>query len=74
MGWLRKENIDHEKHQSARIENWKQYALKVENVQQMGQNRSQCLWQNCKKLGEWNGIYIEKSQIKTSEEEKMTFK
>ena len=42
--------------QSIRIENPKQYALKIENVKQIGQNRSQCLWQNQKKSSEWNGF------------------
>ena len=31
----------------------------------MGQKRSQCLWGNCKKPAELNGIYIEKSQMQT---------
>ena len=36
IGWLKKENIlvDHKRHQSARMENSKQYSLKRENVQQ----------------------------------------
>ena len=32
----------------------------------MGQNRSQFLRLICKKLIEWNGIYIEKRQPKTN--------
>ena len=36
MGWLKKKNIlvDHKRHQSAWIDNSKQYAFKIENVQQ----------------------------------------
>ena len=34
MRWLKKENrlVDHKKHKSIRIENSKQYALKIENI------------------------------------------
>ena len=45
-------------------------ALGLENrkciTKQMSWNRSQCLRQNCKKSAEWNGIYMKKSQMKTS--------
>ena len=35
IGWLKKENIlvDHERYQSVKMENQKQYDLKIENVQ-----------------------------------------
>lgn len=32
---------------------------------QWARNRSQCLWENCKKSAEGKGIYIQKSEIKT---------
>ena len=36
MGWLKKENlrVDHEGHESIWVENAKQYAKKIENIQQ----------------------------------------
>ena len=57
MGWPR--NMS--KRQDGKLK-----AIWLENRKQMGRNRSQCLWQNCKKSSEWNGINIQKSQTKTS--------
>ena len=35
IGWFKKENmlVDHERHESVRIETSKQYSLEIENVQ-----------------------------------------
>ena len=54
MGWLKRENIlvDYERHQSIKIENWKQCNKKSDSKQV--------------KSAELNGIYNEKSSSKTN--------
>ena len=64
IGWLKKENIlvdIKRRHQNIKIENsklWKKKIYNNTNENQMGQNRSQCLWHNCKKSAKWNRNYI----------------
>ena len=65
--------IDGKRHQSIRIKNSKQYTLKKKvqekNDKQVSRKRSQRLWENFNESVKWNGIYIEKRQLKMNREE-----
>ena len=60
--------VDQERYENVRIENSKQYIMKIENEKKkkMVRSRSLYLKHNFNKSIEWNEIYAEKSQTKTS--------